>query len=53
VMIAIVFLDMLAAIFIFGGELNAALLRAREPDDKGKLKRAPHEPRPHGSNGSR
>ncbi len=29
VMIAIVFLYMLAAIFIFGGELNAALIRAR------------------------
>jgi membrane protein len=29
VMIALVFLYMLAAIFIFGGELNAALMRAR------------------------
>jgi len=29
VMIALVFLYMLAAIFIFGGELNAALIRAR------------------------
>lgn len=29
VMIALVFLNMLAAIFVFGGELNAALLRAR------------------------
>lgn len=29
VMIAIVFLDLLAAIFIFGGELNAAIIRAR------------------------
>jgi membrane protein len=28
-MIAIVFLYMLAAIFIYGGELNAALIRAR------------------------
>jgi membrane protein len=30
VMIAIVFLYMLAAIFIFGGELNAALMRAKD-----------------------
>ncbi len=30
VMIALVFLYMVAAIFIFGGELNASLLRARE-----------------------
>ena len=29
VMIALVFLYMIAAIFIFGGELNAAILRAR------------------------
>jgi membrane protein len=29
-MIALVFLYMVAAIFIFGGELNAAILRARE-----------------------
>jgi membrane protein len=29
VMIALVFLNLLAAIFVFGGELNAALLRAR------------------------
>jgi membrane protein len=29
VMIALVFLYMLAAIFIFGGELNAAIMRTR------------------------
>lgn len=36
VMIALVFLYMLAAIFIFGGELNAALMRAGEarPEEK-------------------
>jgi membrane protein len=37
VMIAIVFLYMLASIFIFGGELNAALIRARA----NRVKRGP------------
>jgi uncharacterized BrkB/YihY/UPF0761 family membrane protein len=32
-MIAIVFLYALAAIFIFGGEFNAALRRARDEDE--------------------
>lgn len=31
VMIALIFLDILAAIFIFGGELNAAILHVRRP----------------------
>lgn len=55
VMIAIVFLDMLAAIFIFGGELNAALLRARreEPNDSGTPNRVTREHGWRGSNGSR
>lgn len=37
VMIALVFLYMIAAIFIFGGELNAAILGARQEND-GNLK---------------
>ena len=37
VMIALVFLYMIASIFIFGGELNAAILRARRKRD-GNLK---------------
>jgi membrane protein len=39
VMIAIVFLYMLASIFIFGGELNAALMRARHRRIKARLLR--------------
>jgi membrane protein len=38
VMIAIVFLYMIAAIFIFGGELNAAILRASRKEQATKLK---------------
>jgi membrane protein len=38
VMITIVFLNMLAAIFIFGGELNAALLRDRRTQEHGSGK---------------
>jgi membrane protein len=34
VMIALVFLYMIASIFIFGGELNAAILRARRKPDE-------------------
>lgn len=34
VMIALVFLDILAAIFVFGGELNAAICRANEHAEK-------------------
>jgi membrane protein len=30
-MIALVFLYSMAAIFVFGGELNAAIIRARKP----------------------
>jgi membrane protein len=37
VMIALVFLYMIASIFIFGGELNAAILRAKRKRD-GNLK---------------
>jgi membrane protein len=33
VMIALVFLYMIASIFIFGGELNAAILRAKRKRD--------------------
>jgi membrane protein len=41
VMIALVFLYMIASIFIFGGELNAAILRAkREKDGNLKVERA-------------
>ena len=39
VMIAVVFLYTVAAIFIFGGELNAALMRARAA--RGSGERAP------------
>ncbi len=34
VMIALVFLNILASIFVFGGELNAAICRAAEADKK-------------------
>jgi membrane protein len=34
VMIALVFLYSVAAIFVFGGELNAAIMRAREPEGR-------------------
>jgi membrane protein len=34
VMIALVFLDILAAIFVFGGELNAAISRAQSPREE-------------------
>jgi membrane protein len=40
VMIALVFLYMIAAIFMFGGELNAAILRAKH-----ERARAKQEPR--------
>jgi membrane protein len=41
VMIALVFLYMIASIFIFGGELNAAILRAkRKRDGNSKVERA-------------
>ena len=43
VMIALVFLYMIASIFIFGGELNAAILGAkREKDGNLKVERAMH-----------
>jgi membrane protein len=43
VMIALVFLYMVASIFIFGGELNAAILRAkRKRDGNLKMERAMH-----------
>ncbi|HUI20209.1 MAG TPA: YihY/virulence factor BrkB family protein [Methylocella sp.] len=38
VMIALVFLYMIAAIFIFGGELNAAILRAKSAAKRGASK---------------
>jgi uncharacterized BrkB/YihY/UPF0761 family membrane protein len=33
-MIALVFLYLVSSIFIYGGELNAAILRARKPATK-------------------
>lgn len=43
VMIALVFLYMIASIFIFGGELNAAILEAkRKRDGNLKIARAMH-----------
>jgi membrane protein len=40
VMIALVFLYTIASIFIFGGELNAAILRAKREEDGNKIERA-------------
>jgi membrane protein len=37
VIIALVFLYFLAAIFVYGGELNAAIIKARQPRDGGPL----------------
>jgi membrane protein len=43
VMIALVFLYMIASIFIFGGELNAAILRAkRKRNGNLRVERAMH-----------